>query len=177
MDPCASDFGCLAAPAEFVRLRYFFGQRLGVVDLYDEQAYLVGKQHFHNLRAHGAGRPVRARRGALPVPAGLRRHQADHPAQGAEGRRPGRVWPRDRSRVGPVHRRGGLVRAASRGPDHAVRRPDHGHPAVDTNTVNLPLWVALCYRECPSDPSPSPAIRAVAATRAASSRASARASS
>src|SRR5207249_2616313 len=54
-DPCAGDETCLVPPAEFVRLRYFFGQRLGVVDLADEQSYLVGKQRFHNLRAHGTG--------------------------------------------------------------------------------------------------------------------------
>src|SRR5262245_51949706 len=54
-DPCAGEDGCVVAPAEFVRLRYYFGQRLGVVDLSDEQAYVVGKQRFHNARAHGAG--------------------------------------------------------------------------------------------------------------------------
>ncbi len=55
MDPCAGDFGCLAAPAEFVRLRYFFGQRLGVIDFVDEQSYVVGKLRLHNRLAHGVG--------------------------------------------------------------------------------------------------------------------------
>ena len=53
--PLADDCLCRTVPAEFVRLRYFFGQRLGVVDLADEQSYLVGKQRFHNRLAHGAG--------------------------------------------------------------------------------------------------------------------------
>src|SRR4051812_3413897 len=46
---------CCALPAEFVRVRYFFGQRLGVPELADEAAYHAGKQAFHNARAHGAG--------------------------------------------------------------------------------------------------------------------------
>jgi hypothetical protein len=54
LDPCAGQ-ACLVSPAEFVRLRYFFGQRLNVVDLADEQSYFAGKQRFHNARAHGAG--------------------------------------------------------------------------------------------------------------------------
>src|SRR3954469_24897464 len=53
-DPCG-ETACLVPPAEFVRLRYFFGQRLGVVDLADEQSYLVGKQRLHNLLGHGVG--------------------------------------------------------------------------------------------------------------------------
>src|SRR5262245_12867284 len=46
---------CCAVPLEFVRLRYYYGQRLGVIDFSDEQSYLGGKQRFHNLRAHGIG--------------------------------------------------------------------------------------------------------------------------
>src|SRR5688572_10163827 len=55
IDPCVADDPCLVPPAEFVRLRYFFGQRLGVLDLADEQSYLVGKQRLHNLHLHGWG--------------------------------------------------------------------------------------------------------------------------
>lgn len=46
---------CGALPAGFVRLRYFFGKRMGVADFVDEQRYHVGKQRFHNQRLHGAG--------------------------------------------------------------------------------------------------------------------------
>jgi len=38
-----------------VRLRYFYGKRLGVVDFIDEQRYHAGKLRFHNQRLHGAG--------------------------------------------------------------------------------------------------------------------------
>jgi hypothetical protein len=39
----------------FVRLRYFFGKRLGVADFADEQQYHAAKQRFHNRRLHGSG--------------------------------------------------------------------------------------------------------------------------
>src|SRR5262249_50446975 len=42
-------------PTEVARMRHFLGQRLGVVDLTDEQRYHSFKQRFHNLRLHGAG--------------------------------------------------------------------------------------------------------------------------
>lgn len=46
---------CPPLPEAFVRLRYFFGKRLGVADLNDEQAYHRGKQRLHNRLAHGRG--------------------------------------------------------------------------------------------------------------------------
>ncbi|WP_437322171.1 hypothetical protein [Sorangium sp. So ce394] len=46
---------CGELPAGFVRLRYFYGKRLGVIDFVDEQRYHAGKQRFHNQRLHGAG--------------------------------------------------------------------------------------------------------------------------
>jgi hypothetical protein len=46
---------CGTLPAGFVRLRYFFGKRMGVADFLDEQRYHAGKQRFHNQRLHGAG--------------------------------------------------------------------------------------------------------------------------
>lgn len=46
---------CGTLPAGFVRLRYFFGKRMGVADFVDEQRYHSGKQRFHNQRLHGAG--------------------------------------------------------------------------------------------------------------------------
>lgn len=46
---------CGTLPPGFVRLRYFFGKRLGVADFVDEQRYHAGKLRFHNQRLHGAG--------------------------------------------------------------------------------------------------------------------------
>lgn len=46
---------CPPLPDAFVRLRYFFGKRLGVADLRDEQAYHRGKMRFHNRHLHGSG--------------------------------------------------------------------------------------------------------------------------
>ena len=52
IDPCGP---CGTLPAGFVRLRYFFGKRMGVTDFVDEQRYHSGKLRFHNQRLHGAG--------------------------------------------------------------------------------------------------------------------------
>lgn len=46
---------CGTLPMGFVRLRYFFGKRMGVADFVDEQRYHAGKMQFHNQRLHGAG--------------------------------------------------------------------------------------------------------------------------
>src|SRR5207237_10600557 len=51
-DPCGA---CGTLPSGFVRLRYFFGKRMGVADFLDEQRYHTGKMRFHNQRLHGAG--------------------------------------------------------------------------------------------------------------------------
>ncbi len=52
LDACGP---CGTLPAGFVRLRYFFGKRMGVADFVDEQRYHSGKMRFHNQRLHGAG--------------------------------------------------------------------------------------------------------------------------
>lgn len=46
---------CSALPLAFVRLRYFFGKRLGVADFVDQQLYHAAKMRFHNQHLHGAG--------------------------------------------------------------------------------------------------------------------------
>ena len=46
---------CPPLPEGFVRLRYFFGKRLGVADLKDEQAYHRNKIQLHNRHLHGHG--------------------------------------------------------------------------------------------------------------------------
>ncbi|MDR3698745.1 MAG: hypothetical protein P4L56_03860 [Candidatus Sulfopaludibacter sp.] len=142
-DPCAGDGECLVPPAEFVRLRYFYGQRLGVIDLSDEQSYLAGKQRFHNLRAHGVG-----------VLCGLRAERYVFPQGGAA------TTPTTLLRV----RRGAALDWCGReivvGWDQCI---DVGawlaqYPKAQppSGAAGLALWVALCYRECPSDPSPAP---------------------
>jgi hypothetical protein len=139
-DPCAGGGACCAVPAEFVRLRYFFGQRLGVVDLADEQSYLVGKQRFHNQRLHGAG-----------VLCGLRAER--YPS--SRNARP--TDPTTLLRV----RRGAALDACGReivvGWDQCidVAAWHAQHPTAGTGST-LRLWVGLCYRECPSDPAPAP---------------------
>jgi hypothetical protein len=147
-DPCAGPGTCLIPPAEFVRLRYYFGQRLGVVDLADEQSYVVGKQRLHNLRLHGVG-----------VLCGLRANRYVHPQGSAETARTTLL------RV----RRGAALDACGReivvGWDQCIdvaawyaQHPEaHPVPSLDPPPpTSLRLWVALCYRECPSDPSPAP---------------------
>lgn len=52
LDACGP---CGTLPPGFVRLRYFFGKRMGVTDFVDEQRYHASKQRFHNQRLHGAG--------------------------------------------------------------------------------------------------------------------------
>lgn len=144
MDPCAKEKGCECAPAEFVRLRYFFGQRLGVVDLADEQSYFAGKQRFHNAHAHGAG-----------VLCGLRAERYSF-GQGTAGSGATTLL-----RV----RRGAALDACGReivvGWDQCIdvaawfaQHPQAG-AALGAGAA-LRLWVALCYRECPSDPAPAP---------------------
>ena len=147
-DPCTGDGTCLGLPAEFVRLRYFFGQRLGVLDLSDEQSYLAGKQRFHNRRGHGAGVlcGLRAERHAFP--------QGEPPTD-----------PTTLLRV----RRGAALDACGReivvGWDQCIdvaawyAQHPLAHPVVapgGTPPPSIRLWVALCYRECPSDPAPAP---------------------
>jgi hypothetical protein len=145
MDPCVE--GTCLPPAEFVRLRYFFGQRLGVVDLADEQSYHAGKQRFHNLRLHGIG-----------VLCGLRAERYVYP-QGSAANQPTTLL--------RVHR-GAALDACGReivvGFDQCIdvaawfAQHPKARPVINPGTTPPPLklWVALCYRECPSDPAPAP---------------------
>jgi hypothetical protein len=52
---CCNERSCWTMPFEFVRMRYFYGQRLGVMELSDQAAYHAGKHAFHNARLHGFG--------------------------------------------------------------------------------------------------------------------------
>jgi hypothetical protein len=144
----ADHAGCFALPPEFARMRYFFGQRLGVVDLSDEQGYHVGKRRFHNLYAHGFG-----------VLCGLSAER--YLQQGGSATDPTSVL--------RVHRGAaldGCGREILVGVDQCIdidawyqlHKDDASVKAwFDPTAPKDPiLWIALRYRECPSDPTPAP---------------------
>jgi hypothetical protein len=139
---CCGTPDCCTLPPEFVRVRYYFGQRMGVMELSDEAAYHAGKHAFHNARLHGAG-----------VLCGLRAERFAAVA-GAQ------------TTILRVIR-GAAIDACGReiivGVDQCIdvaawfaknkSRPElSGWTAGATPT----LTVCLRYRECPSDPSPAP---------------------
>jgi hypothetical protein len=142
---CGGGCDC-CGPAEFVRLRYYFGQRLGVMELSEAQSYVVAKQRFHNLRLHGAG-----------VVCGLTADRFVFP-QNAPANTPATVL-----RV----RRGAALDACGRevlaGSDQCIdvaawfarHRTEADLKAWKGGEAHS-LWVGLRYRECPSDPSPAP---------------------
>lgn len=144
--PCRSD-DCGCVPAEFARLRYFYGQRLGVVDLNDAQAYQVGKHRFHNARLHGAG-----------VVCGLRvdRYQA---VQGAVALRDGTVLTVTRGAAIDACGREILVpvnQCIDINAWYAVNKDRDAVARWAENHETEPLWVCLKYRDCPSDPQLAP---------------------
>jgi hypothetical protein len=158
-DPCASDCACLVMPAEFVRLRYFFGQRLGVVDLADEQSYLVGKQRFHNRLGHGVGVlcGLTAERYVFPQGAPptsdmtlLRVNRGA--ALDACGREIVVGWDQCID-VAAWFAQRQAMRAWAAGD---VATPANGTSGPTAALTSLKLWIALCYRDCPSDPAPAP---------------------
>jgi hypothetical protein len=131
-------------PTEFVRVRYYFGQRLGVLELNDEAVYHLGKLAFHNARLHGIG-----------VLCGLRAERVTPPAGTGTSSTVLRV-----SRGAALDTCGREVLV---GIDQCIdvaawfarnkNRPElSGWNAAGTRT----LRVAVRYRECPSDPSPAP---------------------
>lgn len=142
LDPCGP---CGTLPDGFVRLRYFFGKRMGVADFVDEQRYHGGKHRFHNQRMHGAGLLC-----GLAV---------------------SRMSPVDLLlRVG----KGAAVDACGReilvGHDQCIdldawfqrelverRETDATWPAAALDPAgNLPLVVAIRFRDCPMGPEPAP---------------------
>lgn len=135
---------CGCVPAEFTRLRYAYGLRLGAVELSDEQAYLVGKHRFHNARCHGAG-----------ILCGLKADRFVYP-QGSPASTPSTVLRVSRGAALDQCGREILVPcdqcidvAAWFGKNLAKLR-------LPADTGALSLRVALRYRECPSDPAPVP---------------------
>jgi hypothetical protein len=149
IDICDRD-SCWTLPAEFVRLRYFFGQRLGVVDLTDEQAYAIGKSRFHNRHAHGVG-----------VMCGL-----------TGERYPGVAAPPPATKTTLLKvRRGAALDACGReiivGWDQCIdvnawfqqnrtSNPDLADWLDPSFTGSRDLWICVQYAECPSDPAPAP---------------------
>jgi hypothetical protein len=133
---------CWTMPAEFVRVRYFYGQRLGVMELGDEASYHAGKHAFHNARLHGAG-----------VLCGLRAERV--PFQGGA------------TTTVLTVRRGAALDNCGReivvGVDQCIDlrawfEKNKMRPELAAWTANTTqrLTVALRYRECPTDPSPAP---------------------
>ncbi len=141
-DPCGP---CGTLPGGFVRLRFFFGKRMGVADFVDEQRYHAGKMRFHNQRLHGAGLLC-----GLAV---------------------ARMSPTELFlRVG----KGAAIDSCGReivvGHDQCIdldawfqrelterREKDATWPAAALDSSgNLPLVVAIRYRDCPTGPEPAP---------------------
>lgn len=135
---------CGTLPPGFVRLRYFYGKRLGVIDFIDEQRYHAGKLRFHNQRLHGAG-----------VLCGL--------AVGEFA--PGELVLRV-TKGAAIDECGreivvGYDQCVDVGAWYAKWRTDHladdpaWAPPLDADG-RLPLCVALRFRECTSSPEPAP---------------------
>ena len=139
---CGGSCSCEALPAEFVRVRYYFGQRLGVMELSDQYLYHASKMAFHNARLHGFG-----------VLCGLRVEKQKPPAGTASTV----VRVLVGAAIDPCGREivVGIDQCIDVGAWFArnKKRPElAGWTAGTTNT----LRVAIRYRECPSDPSPAP---------------------
>ncbi|MEB3260938.1 MAG: hypothetical protein VKP63_09965 [Cyanobacteriota bacterium] len=135
-------------PSEFVRLRYFYGQRLGVVDFADEQAFHAGKHRFANLLLHGSG-----------VLCGLTAER-----HGASGAGASQATTLLRVRRGAALDGFGrdivvgfdqCIDVAAWLRQHPLALPPIASPGA-TPPTSLSLWVAVRYRECPSDPAPAP---------------------
>jgi hypothetical protein len=139
---CGSCASCGALPAEFVRVRYFFGQRLGVMELNDQAIYHAGKMAFHNARLHGYG-----------VVCGLK-VQKQKPQAGSKSTV---VRVSTGAALDPCGRE--LVVGIDQCIDVAAwfaknrTRPELADWKAGTTQT---LRVAIRYRECTSDPAPAP---------------------
>jgi hypothetical protein len=140
--PCRDDT-CVADSGDFARVRYFFGQRLTAVDLADEQAYLVGKMRFHHRHLHGCGVVcglTAERPAASETPDGTTRMLRVHAGVAVDCHGREIVVPADHCiDVGAWYGR------------RRTKLPD-AWQEEGTND----LWVAVRYRDCPSDPVRAP---------------------
>jgi hypothetical protein len=131
-------------PAEFTRLRYAYGLRLGAVELSDEQGYLVGKQRFHNLRGHGHGVLCGLRLGRFVWPVGEPEHKPTTTLRVFSG---AALDCCGREVLVPCDQ---CIDVA------AWFASMHKELDLKERPQCLRLWVGLRYRECPSDPAPVP---------------------
>jgi hypothetical protein len=147
MHETASGCGCGSSecgtlPAEFVRVRYFFGQRLGVMELNDEALYHAGKMAFHNARLHGFG-----------VVCGLKAQKQKPPA----GTSSTVLRVSTGAALDPCGRE--IVVGTDQCIDIAAwfaRNRARPELAGWTAGTKQSLRVAVRYRECTSDPAPAP---------------------
>ncbi len=143
---CCEPDVCDCGPAEFVRLRYYYGQRLGALDFSDAQSYVVGKQRFHNLRLHGSG-----------VLCGLKATREVFP-QGAPETDPSTILRVSRGAAIDDCGREVIVTGDQCIDVAAWFARNRERLKLTSWGPGQPqtLWVVLRYRECPSDPSPAP---------------------
>jgi len=137
---------CGCQPGDFTRLRYFFGQHLGVVDFNDQLAYDIGKHRFSNRHLHGSGVLCGLRAERMVFPQGV---DPNTPTSLLRVTRGAAIDACGREVLVPVDQcidvNGWLARHRER-PDVQAWNADH--PAT--------VWVGLRYRECPSGPAPAP---------------------
>jgi len=123
-------------------VRYYFGQRLGVMELGDEALYHAGKMAFHNARLHGFG-----------VVCGLKAEKQKPPS----GTQSTVLRVSTGAGIDPCGRE--VVVGIDQCIDVAAwfaknrTRPELSGWTAGTKQT---LRVAVRYRECPSDPSPAP---------------------
>ena len=144
MNGCGCDprGACDLLPAEFVRVRYYFGQRLGVTELTDQFLYHAGKMAFHNARLHGFGVLCGLRVSKQKPPAGTA-STVIRVSVGAA------IDPCGREIAVAIDQ---CIDVAAWFARNRTRAALAGWTANTTQT----LHVAVRYRECPSDPSPAP---------------------
>jgi hypothetical protein len=142
VDVCGA---CGTLPPGFVRLRYFFGKRLGVVDFVDEQRYHAGKMRFHNQHLHGAG-VLCGLAVARYTPTSL----VLRVGRGAALDACGREIVVGYDQCIDVDAWYARVRAEKR-----ISTPTWPEPDLDGDG-RLPVCVVLRYRECAAQPEPAP---------------------
>ncbi len=131
---------CCSFPPEFVRVRYYFGQRLGVMELTDQAVYHAAKMALHNRREHGLGVLCGLTAARFPFTTGAKTTVL---------------------RVA----RGIAIDACGREIVVGVDQCIDIAAWATKNKARLSSWtagttqtliLAIRYRECPSDPSPAP---------------------
>ncbi len=140
---CGSGCACDTVPAEFVRVRYYYGQRLGVMELNDQFLYHAGKMAFHDVRLHGYG-----------VLCGLRAERQKPPA----GTQSTVLRVTTGAAIDPCGREiaVGIDQCIDVAAWFAKNKSRPAVAAWAAAAAPHVLRVAIRFRECPSDPSPAP---------------------